>query len=100
MPLPSPRSPALRLVPESEADSFGDAVEAFRARLIAEGRAPLTISAYRRDLGVFGGLLAECCAAPAPTGSRLAFMTAPAAFGSSRKRWGTPTWQRPRYTPK
>jgi integrase/recombinase XerC len=59
MPLPAPRSPALRLVPEPAADPFGDAVEAFTARLVAEGRAPLTLSAYRRDLGVFGQLLAD-----------------------------------------
>ncbi len=49
---------ALRLVPDPPADSLGEAVVPFTAHLVADGRSPLTVSAYRRDLATIGRVLA------------------------------------------
>ena len=50
---------ALRLAPDAPADALAEPVEGFLGRLIADGRSPLTISAYRRDLERFAGVLAQ-----------------------------------------
>lgn len=39
-------------------DPISEAVEGFVARLVADGRSPLTVSAYRRDLATIGRVLA------------------------------------------
>jgi len=49
----------LRLVSGVPADPLSDAVLAFVMRLTADGRSPLTISAYGRDLATLGRVLAR-----------------------------------------
>ncbi len=58
MPDPNLLNAPLRLVPDPAADSLGEAVVFFTAHLVADGRSPLTVSAYRRDLATIGRVLA------------------------------------------
>lgn len=58
MPDPGFAPVPLRLVPTPAPENLDEAVHAFATHLVAAGRSPLTISAYRRDLGTFGRVLA------------------------------------------
>lgn len=58
MPEPGPNSPVLRLVPPLAVDPIAEEVEGFVTRLVADGRSPATVKAYRKDLAKVGQVFA------------------------------------------